>query len=54
MEKRNIPTSFRLSEEAVRLIKQMADQTGLSQAAIIELAVRELSKSGKAELLKVQ
>lgn len=53
MEKRNNPISFRLSAEAMKLIKQMADQTGLSQAAVIEVAVRELSKTGKVELLKV-
>jgi len=38
------PTSFRLSNEALRLLKVLADAKGVSQAAIIELAVRELAK----------
>jgi hypothetical protein len=37
-------TSFRLSPEALRLTKEMADRFGLSQAAVIEMAVRMLAE----------
>ena len=37
-------TSFRLSEEAIRLIKLLAEEKGVSQAAIIEMALREMAK----------
>jgi predicted DNA-binding protein len=38
------PTSFRLSEEALRLLKLLADAKGVSQASIIEMAVREMAR----------
>ncbi|MHB8848579.1 MAG: ribbon-helix-helix protein, CopG family [Burkholderiales bacterium] len=39
-----IHISFRLSEEAIRLIKLLAEKKGVSQASIIELAIREMAK----------
>jgi predicted DNA-binding protein len=36
--------SFRLSPEAIELIKELAKKLGVSQADIIELAVRKLAK----------
>jgi hypothetical protein len=41
------PTSFRLSPEALALIKQLAEALGLSQAAVLELAIRRLARSEK-------
>lgn len=41
------PTSFRLSPEALRLIKELSERLGLSQASVVELAVRKLA-SGEA------
>ena len=38
------PTSFKLSKEALRLLKQLSARMGLSQAALIELAVRKLAQ----------
>lgn len=38
------PTSFRLSPEALALIREMAEKMGLSQASVLELAVRKLSE----------
>ena len=40
-------TSFRLSEEAIRLLKLLAELKGISQAAAIEIAVREMAKKEK-------
>jgi hypothetical protein len=37
-------TSFRLSDDARRLLAALADALGLSQAAVIEMAVRQLAK----------
>ncbi len=41
---KNKPTSVRLSDDAKRLIRLMADKLGISQTAIIELAIREKAK----------
>ena len=35
------PISFRLTEQAQILLKRMAEKLGVSQVAIIELAIRE-------------
>ena len=43
---KKISTSIRLSEEAKRLLEEMAGDKGISQAAIIELAIRELAEKG--------
>jgi hypothetical protein len=42
------PISFRLTPEAIRLIKEMAKRLGVSQAAVVELAVRKLAEQEKA------
>lgn len=34
------PVSFRLTPEAIKLIKKLAKNLGVSQASIIEIAVR--------------
>ncbi len=39
-----IHISFRLSEDAIRLLKLLAEKKGVSQASIIELAIREMAK----------
>jgi predicted transcriptional regulator len=44
---KNKPTSVRLSDDARRLIKLMSEKLGISQTAIIELAVREKAKREK-------
>jgi len=38
------PTSFRLSPDALALLRELAERLGLSQASVIELAVRRLAK----------
>jgi PIN domain nuclease of toxin-antitoxin system len=43
------PTSFRLSEEARALIERISATLGISQAAVIEMAVRQLAKKEKIE-----
>lgn len=40
-------TSFRLSGEALSLIRELSERLGLSQAAVVELAVRKLAKAEK-------
>ena len=42
-------TSFRLSPEARRLLKQLARRLGLSQAAVIELMVRKFAEKEGAK-----
>lgn len=37
-------TSFRLSEQALQLIKALARKLGISQTAVIEMAVRKLAE----------
>lgn len=44
--------SFRLSAEAIRLIKALAGSKGLSQASVLEVALREMAKREKIELQK--
>lgn len=39
------PTSFRLSDEAIRVIEECEELTGLKRSAVIELAVRQLRDS---------
>jgi hypothetical protein len=41
------PISFRLTPEAIRLIKEMAKKLGVSQADVIEMAVRKLAEQEK-------
>ena len=38
------PTNIRLSEEAKRLLELLASARGVSKTAIIEMAIREMSK----------
>ncbi len=44
------PISFRLSGDAVQLLKEMAALNGLSQAGILELAIREKATREGAKL----
>lgn len=37
-------TSIRLSPEAKRLIKELAKKLGISQAAVIEMAIRKYAQ----------
>jgi len=37
-------TSFRLSPEALRMLAALAKQLGLSQASVIEMAIRALRR----------
>jgi predicted DNA-binding protein len=37
-------TSFRLSPEALRHLAALAKRLGLSQAAVLELAIRQLAR----------
>lgn len=36
------PTSFRLSDEAIRIISELQERFGVSQADVVEMALREL------------
>jgi predicted DNA-binding protein len=38
------PTSFRLSEEALQMLADLAELLGISQAAVLEIAIRKLAK----------
>lgn len=37
-------TSLRMSEEGKRLLELLAEKLGISQAAVLELAIREMAK----------
>jgi predicted transcriptional regulator len=38
------PTSIRMSDEGKRLLEALAEKLGISQAAVLELAIREMAK----------
>lgn len=40
----NAPTSFRLSETALKLLDRLSSLLGLKRSAVMELALRELAK----------
>jgi predicted transcriptional regulator len=42
-----ISVSVRLTPEAVQILKELAQQLGVSQAAILELALRKFEKENK-------
>jgi predicted DNA-binding protein len=44
MDKKTKPTSIRLSEEGQQLRKLLAKKLGLSESAVIELALRRLAE----------
>jgi hypothetical protein len=39
------PTSFRLSDECLRLIARLSETLGINQTAVIEQAVRKLARA---------
>jgi len=39
-----IAISFRLSPEAIRLLQKLAKENGISQTAVLEMAIRELAR----------
>ena len=45
MDKKNKPTSIRLSEEGKQLRKLLAQKLGLSESAVVELAIRKLAEA---------
>jgi len=42
-----ISCSYRLSDEAIRLLKALAEAKGISQASVIEMILREAAKREK-------
>jgi len=40
-------SSFRLSEDAMRILKALAELHGISQASVIEMALRKLAREEK-------
>jgi hypothetical protein len=44
MSEKKHPTRVRLSDAAKRLQKLLSEKLGVSQAAVLELAIRELAK----------
>jgi hypothetical protein len=45
MGRSKYPTSYRLSDECLGLIEQLAGTLGISQAGVIEQAVRKLARA---------
>lgn len=48
------PTSYRLTTIAVKLITLLADGLGVSNTAVIEMAVRELAKRNQISVIPVR
>ena len=44
MDKKTRPTSLRLSEDGKQLRKLLAKKLGLSESAVVELAIRKLAE----------
>jgi phage terminase small subunit len=49
--KRN-PTSVRLTDEAIRLMRQLSDALGISQSSVMELALRQMAQREIKDKLK--
>jgi hypothetical protein len=49
MARSKLPTSFRFSDEARRMIEQLAELHGLSHTAVVEMAVRQLGRRDLGE-----
>ncbi len=49
MEKEKRTTSLRLTPEAKRLLQTLAKKLGVTQAAIIEMAIRKFAKLEEVE-----
>jgi hypothetical protein len=45
--------SFRLTQEAITIIKELASRLGVSQADVIELAIRKLAKDENVQVQAV-
>jgi hypothetical protein len=39
------PTSFRLSDECLRLVARLSETLGINQTAVVEQAVRKLARA---------
>jgi hypothetical protein len=42
---KNNPTSFKLTQEAKRLLAELAKKLGISKADVLELAIRDKAKN---------
>ena len=41
-----VPTSYRLTDDCRIMIRQIAENLGISMSAVIEIAVRQLAQEG--------
>lgn len=48
-EERKVAQTYRISEEGRRKAKQIAESLGLTQAGVVELAIREMWKRLETE-----
>jgi hypothetical protein len=44
---KKVACGFRLSPEAIEIVKELADRLGVSQAAVVELALRKMMEAEK-------
>lgn len=49
MKTNKLPTSIRLSPEAKRLLKELSDKLSISQAAVLEIIIREKARAEGVE-----
>jgi len=47
MKKSPVVTTVRLTEEAKALLRQLSEDMGISQTAVLELAIRQMAKTMK-------
>ncbi len=45
MKKSHAVTTVRLTEEAKALLRQLSEEMGISQTAVLELAIRQMAKT---------
>lgn len=45
MARNKIGVSYRLSALAIRLVSQLAEKLGVSQAAVMEMAIRKMAEA---------
>lgn len=43
-KRKSVITSFRLTPDAITLLKKLSTQTGLSRSGVLEVAIRDLAR----------
>lgn len=46
-KQKKVACGFRLTPEAIDIVKELADRLGISQSAVVELALRRMNEAEK-------